>query len=140
VHKDRHPVLTEIEGLFLRWIAATGLVFATYNPSEFCYVHWAQNSTMDNAPYVIFVGLILAVGFAIFFRAIRHSLGLVGLALVLALLGSGIWSLTHLGLIDFGNHSTRVYVVLISLATTMAIGLDWSILRRRISGQVDVEN
>lgn len=140
MHKDRHPVLTEIEGLFLRWIAAIGLVFGAYNPSKLCYVHWVRSSTMDDAPYVIFVGLVLLIGFTIYFRAMRHSIGFMGLGLLLALLGSGIWSLSHLGLIDLSNHSTRVYALLTVLATAMAIGLDWSILRRRISGQVDVEN
>lgn len=137
---EPHPVLSELEGLFLRWLAALALVFGTYNPSQFNYVQWLRHSSMDRAPYLIFVGLMLLIGFAVFLRATWHSIGPLGLALIVTLLGSALWSLASLGLVDLSDHGVLTYVVLVALASVMAIGLDWSIIRRRLSGQLDVEN
>lgn len=139
-HPVSHPVLTELEGLFLRWLAALAIIFGTYNPSNFCFVHWLRNATMAEAPYLLFVALVLLVGFAVFLRATWHSVGPWGLLLVVTLFGSAIWSLSSLGILDLTDHTVLTNAVLLVLASVMAIGLDWSIIRRRISGQLDVES
>ncbi len=135
-----HPILSDIEGFFLRWLAAVALVFGTYNPSKFNYIAWLRHMNMEQLPYLIFTGLLILIGFAIFFRATWHSIGIWGISLLILLFGSAIWSLSHLGVIDLSNHGVLTYVVLFTLATVMTIGLDWSIIRRQISGQIDVED
>lgn len=136
----QHPVLSNLEGFFLRWIAATALVFATYNPSHFHYLYWLKHADYESAPFLVFTGLVLLIGYAIFLRATWHSIGLWGILLASTLIGSLIWSLAHLKLLDFSNHNVLIYSVMLTIATIMAIGLDWSILRRTLTGQVDVES
>jgi len=136
---DAHPVLSIVEGFFLRWLAAIALVFGTYNPTEYCYLSWVRQADKQQLPYMIFIGLLIVMGYAIFFRAAKQSLGLWGVGLLVLFFGSAIWSLTHLGVLDLQNHNLFLYVTLLTLATIMSIGLDWSIIRRAISGQLDVE-
>jgi len=136
---DAHPVLSAIEGFFLRWLAAIALVFGTYNPSGYCYVSWVKHASQQQFPYILFVGLLIILGFAIFFRAAKQSLGIWGVGLLIVFFGSGIWSLSHLGILDLTKQNMFVYVTLLTLATIMSIGLDWSIIRRALSGQLDVE-
>ena len=134
-----HPVLSTLEGFFLRWIAAAALVIGTYNPSRLCYIEWMLHADKEQLPYLIFIGILILLGFAVFLRATKHSIGLFGAFLLITLLGSGVWSMAHLGLLDLYNHNVLLYGVELVLATVMAVGLDWSVIRRKLSGQIDVE-
>ena len=48
-----------------------------------------------------------------------------------------VWMLLDIGWLDPNEPQTFVWEVLIVLATIMAIGMSWSIIRRKISGQID---
>ncbi len=128
----------------VRWLAAAALVFATFNPTGWSYFHWIIASGADagagNVPLKILVGLLLLAGFAVYFRATWLSLGLLGIALVVAVFGVFVWLLVDFNLVDVGSPIMIVLVVEIILTIVMGVGMSWSHVQRRLSGQLDVDD
>ena len=127
-----------LKKMLIRWAAALILVFTTYNPTSFNYVRWAMESYSTNLSVVILLGLILFVAYAIFVRATLQSIGKVGIGLVLAVIAVLLWVLYDKGLLDPANGTLMTWIGLIALSFILGLGLSWSIIRRRISGQLDV--
>jgi len=127
-------------GLGLRFITAVLLVCLTWNPTRFNYVRWAMANWSELAPVVFFVGLILLIAFVIFLRATARSLGAVGIILALAVAGSVLWLLFFYELISLTDSTALSWVGLILFSMLLAAGMSWSHLRRRWSGQADMDD
>jgi uncharacterized membrane-anchored protein len=125
---------------FIRLIVALFLVFATYNPSGYSWVHWLQHSENKIDPLIIVAGVLLLIGWVIFLRATARSLGFIGSLLVLLLFGSMLWAMVSYGWLSLDNPSTISWVALTLLALLLAIGISWSHIRRRLTGQLDVDD
>lgn len=126
-------------GIFIRFVVATGLVFATFNPSGYSYYHWVINRGDSSLPLLLIAGLVLLIGWLIFLRATMRSLGLIGVGLVLALLASFVWLAIDFKIISLGTQ-LFTYIVLVICSLVLTIGISWSHIRRRISGQADVDD
>ena len=124
-----------------RLLAALILVLTTYNPGGHSYVHWVGSAMDGNGLAAVhyFFGVVLLVGWTIFLVATRRSLGTLGTVLGAALIGTGVWLLSQLGLIHADSTRAITWLALISLATLLAIGLSWSHIWRRLSGQLEVD-
>lgn len=127
-------------GLGLRFITALLLVCLTWNPTRFNYVRWAMANWPELAPVVFFVGLVLLIAFVIFLRATARSLGAVGIILALAVAGSILWLLFFYELISLTDSTALSWVGLILFSMILAAGMSWSHLRRRWSGQADMDD
>jgi uncharacterized membrane protein len=125
----------------LRWAAAVVLVLATYNPSGKSYFHWAKAAFAGEGlePVHYFIGVVLLAGWTIFIIATERSLGALGSIIGAALVGTGIWLLVDIGLLRAESMNTITWLALIALATLLAIGLSWSHIWRRLSGQLEVD-
>ena len=128
------------KSLLIRWGIALVLVLLTYNPTSFNFVRWAMNTENGSLPVVVLSGLVLAVGYIIFFRATFRSIGIVGILIVAALVGAFLWVLYSWGWISLDNPGLLTWIGLIALSFIMGVGLSWSIIRRRLSGQLDVDD
>jgi hypothetical protein len=128
------------ESLGIRFIVAALLVFATYNPSGYSYYAWLRNTLPSITPLVAFSGIVLIILWAIFLRATMRSLGPLGLILAIAFFGTLIWMLMDWNLVSVHSAQAIAYIVLFGLAVVLAIGVSWSHIRRRISGQLDVDD
>ncbi len=126
-------------GFFIRWISAFILLVVTYNPSFWSYSTWVGENYSTNLPVAVLVGLVLIAGYLVFLRATLNSIGIVGMVLILALVGALLWVLFSQGLLTFGNYTFNAWVVIIALSLVLAVGMYWSVLWRRMSGQVDVD-
>lgn len=132
-------------GIAARTLAALVLVFATYNPERVSYWHWAVaplrggEPTSGPASLKFLVGLALLGGWAIFLNATRRSIGMGGALLVMAISGGLVWLLIDFGLVSAGSARGITYVVLICTALLLAVGMNWSHLSRKLSGQVDMD-
>lgn len=124
----------------LRWAFAFVLLVATFNPTEWNYVRWATDNYSSQTPLVLFFGLILAIGYIIYLRATLRSIGAFGMLLVAALVGSLVWVLQDLGLLSLENRSVQVWLGILALSIILGVGLSWSIIRKRLSGQVDMDD
>ena len=122
-----------------RWLFALALVIGTYNPTGYSYVHWVSASVSELEPLTALVSLLLLISWFIFLRASFQSLGLIGLALWAAVFACLIWLLIDIGLFSLESGSALVWFVLIVLSLTLATGMSWSHIRRRLTGQVDVD-
>lgn len=129
-----------LSGIVKRYLIAFGLVVLSWNPSPVNYYRWAVNQWNDLMPVVVFVGLVLLIGWIIFLRATMRSLGLFGIGLAVALAGVILWMIIYYDLIDPTNSSVLGWVLLTLFAAILTAGMSWSHLRRRWSGQADVDD
>ena len=124
-----------------RLLAALALVLVTFNPSGHSYIHWIKDAFSGEGLQAVhfFVGIVLLVGWSIFVIATSRSLGTFGTIVSVALIGTGIWLLTDIGIIKVGSATAVTWLVLIALAMLLAVGLSWSHIWRRLSGQLEVD-
>ncbi|MEL6570695.1 MAG: DUF6524 family protein [Pseudomonadota bacterium] len=127
-------------GFLIRWILALALLAATYNPTEWNYVRWAMTGLEAQLPLIVLGGLLLFIGYIIYLRATIRSIGLFGMILILAVAGTLIWVAFDFGWLDLSDPSFNTWLGLLVLSIVLAVGLSWSIVRRRISGQADVDD
>lgn len=128
-----------LESFFIRLFFAFILVFASYNPSGYSFYDWMRIALETGfEPLMAFAGIILLIGWVVYIRATISSLGLTGLILAFAFFGTLLWMVIDWGIVPVDSIQTITYIVLSLLSMVLAIGMSWSHLRRRMSGQVDV--
>lgn len=125
---------------FLRWFIAFLLLAATLNPTDLNYIRWSMANYDTNLPLVVLFGLLLLIGYVIYLRATLRSIGLFGMLLVLALVGTILWTLRYYGLFDLSDPKLATWIGIFALSLVLGTGLSWSIIRRRLSGQVDMDD
>ena len=129
----------------IRLLFAAILVFASYNPVQtYSYYHWALQPLIQSFESFSvlkgFLGVILLIGWTIFLRATFRSLGFFGTLLAIAFFSLLIWLLVDRGWIGLENQTTLTWLVLVGLCGVLAAGISWSHIRRRITGQLDVDD
>jgi hypothetical protein len=127
----------DVSSFLLRFGVSLVLVFLTYNPSGFSWVGWLFSD--KPMVYQVATGVALAIGWVIFLRATWNSLGAVGTMLATAFFAVIIWLLIEWGLLALGSGSTFQWVFLFILSGVLAVGMSWSHLRRRMTGQYDTD-
>lgn len=123
---------------FIRLGAALVLVFVTYNPSGWSYYGWVSESG-DFDIYIALGGVVLLIGWAIFLRATMRSLGAFGTLLAVLFFSLLIWVVIDLFNIPSENLNLLIYLFLTGLAGVLSAGISWSHIRRRMTGQLDVD-
>jgi len=126
-------------GFFMRLLAAAVLVFSTYNPSGKSYYHWVTDNPPNFNPMMALAGIVLIIGWTIFLRATGRSLGAFGLILAAAFFGTLLWILIDWDIVPTDSVKAITYIALVILSGILAIGISWSHIRRRMTGQVDVD-
>ena len=127
-------------GFVIRWVFAFVLLTATYNPTDWNYVRWSMANADTNLSVTVLLGLILFVGYIIYLRATLRSIGIFGMILILAVVGTLLWVLYDQGFINLDNPTVNTWIGIVALSIVLAVGLSWSIVRRRLSGQADVDD
>jgi hypothetical protein len=125
-----------------RFITTLLLVIVTYNPSGYSYFHWLRGAPGGSGlgPEHFVVGVALVIGWSILLVATYRSLGIIGLALGAALLCGIVWFFVDLGLLSLESFSVVTWIVLVCLAALLSVGLSWSHVWRRITGQLEVDD
>jgi hypothetical protein len=127
-------------GFLVRWLFAFVLLAATYNPTDWNYVRWSMANVDTNLSMTVLFGLVLFVGYIIYLRATLRSIGVFGMILILAVVGTLLWVLFDQGFISLDNPTVNTWIGIVALSVVLAIGLSWSIVRRRLTGQTDVDD
>ncbi|MDX8348280.1 DUF6524 family protein [Cognatiyoonia sp. IB215446] len=127
-------------GFLIRWVFAFVLLAATYNPTAWNFVRWSLDNYETNLSMTVLFGLILLVGYIIYLRATLRSIGVFGMVLILAVVGTLLWVLFDQGVISLDNPTVNTWIAIVALSIVLAIGLSWSIVRRRLTGQTDVDD
>ena len=120
------------------------LVYGTWNPSGQSFYHWAIapffSGTLEIGPVKVLVALLLLAGWVVVIQATRRSLGLGGTVLLMAIFGAFVWLLIAKGGV-FQPHSTTTlsHLGLVAFSLLLAIGMSWAMVRRKLTGQVEVD-
>ena len=84
--------------------------------------------------------LIVLLALWIFFvRTTLLALGAVGVTLLVALFAAIVWWMVSQGWLDLGNRQALSWIVLTVLGVLLGVGMSWSHVRRRVSGQASVD-
>lgn len=126
-------------GVFVRIAFAVALVLLTFNPSGYSFYHWSLGPPPGITALKAFAGVVLLIGWVICLRTAFVSLGILGLVLGVALLGTLVWLLVDARLIDASSTSSMTWIALVIAGVVLGIGLSWSLVRARTTGQVEVD-
>ena len=124
----------------MRWLFAFLLLAATYNPTDWNFTRWVMASGGDMMSVAVLGSLLLIVGYIIYLRATMRSIGPIGMLLVLGLVGALLWVAFDLGWMNFENPTANTWIALVAGSFVLGIGLSWSHVRRRLSGQADMDD
>jgi Family of unknown function (DUF6524) len=126
-------------GILLRWFGAFALLAATYNPTQWNFTRWAESNWATQMPLTLLLGLLLGVGYMIYIGATLRSIGAFGIILVAAIVGALVWVLIDYNILTLQNPQLNLWLGIFALSVVLGIGLSWSIIRQRISGQATVD-
>jgi hypothetical protein len=126
-------------GVLARLVAALAVVLLTYNPTGYSFYHWAMRDFANLTAVKAFFGALLLVGWVICIRVAFTSLGAIGLVLSALVLGTLVWVLADYGILNPDRPSLLSWISLIIIGIILGIGLSWSLLRTRVTGQVEVD-
>ncbi len=127
------------DSFIVRFVFAVVIVFATYNPEGVSYFNWVYDALPDFTVLKAFVGVILLIGWIILIRATLGSIGFIGVILAAAFFGLAIWLVVDVFGLSTDNSRVITYIVEIMLASVLSVGVSWSHVRRRITGQIDTD-
>lgn len=134
-------------GFLLRLLFAWMLVYATYNPEGYSYYHWLQASLNHPETGLLganalkfLAGILLLTGWVVYANATRNSLGIFGVVLILSLCGGVVWLFAEMDLFNPNNIRAIVHSTEIAVSLVLAMGMSWSHISRRLSGQIDIED
>ncbi len=128
-------------GSFLwRWLFALVLVIGTYNPTPYSFITWTLSGESSFGPVIALAGLMLLILWVIFLRATFRSLGVIGIILGAALFACLVWLFIDLGWVSLDSAHALTWVALVLASLLLAAGMSWSHIRKRLTGQIDVDD
>jgi hypothetical protein len=125
--------------LLWRMAFAFALVFLTVNPTGNSYYHWLADGFPRVQPLEVVAGIALLGLWIFFVRSTLLALGGLGVTLLLGFFAAVVWWAVSRGWLELGNRSAMSWIVLSVLALLLGIGMSWSHIRQRISGQSSVD-
>ncbi|MDZ7747750.1 MAG: DUF6524 family protein [Halofilum sp. (in: g-proteobacteria)] len=128
------------DSLGWRFALALAVVFASYNPSGWSFWHWAAAEPLSPTPLKGIAGVVLLIGWVVLLRATLRSLGGFGILLAAALFGCVVWGLLHWGVVPRGSTEVIRWLAQLVVVAVLTAGVSWSHVRRRISGQYDMDD
>ena len=126
-------------GVALRVVLALVLVLATFNPSGWSFYHWISAAPTGITAVKAFAAVLLLIGWLVCLRTAYVALGLIGAVLLAALLATVVWMLIDYHVIDVAGRSTLIWIGLAIAGIVLGLGLSWSLIRARATGQVEVD-
>ena len=129
-----------VGGFLGRWLFALLLVLGTYNPSGYSYVTWILAEGTEFGPIIAIVGILLLIGWIFFVKTTFDALGWLGVILGGALFAAIIWLLIDIGLISMESTGALAWLSLIVISLILAVGMAWSHVKRRLTGQINVDD
>ena len=130
-------------GFLYRFVAALVLVLLTFNPTGHSAWHWigtALGPDADFGPLHLLLIGVLAAGWAVFLIATWRALGGLGSAIAALIVAAIIWLFYDIGLLESNTFSAITWISLVALAAVFAVGVSWSHLWRRVTGQFNVDD
>jgi hypothetical protein len=128
-----------IGGVLWRVAFSLLLVYLTFNPSGNSYFHWLADGFPSITPAKAIAGLLLLGAWVFFVHSTFNALGGLGVGLLVALFGCIVWWMVSRGWLSIADRASMAWVVLGIVGIVLGIGMSWSIIRQKISGQASVD-
>lgn len=125
-------------GMLVRIVLAIALVVATWNPAGISYVQWALIDTSAFNASKALVGVLLLGAWLMCIRATWVSLGALGVVFVAIAIAAFVWWLISMGVVAT-DQTTLQWIVLVAVGVVLGLGMGWSLLRQKATGQVEVD-
>ncbi|MDQ3138145.1 MAG: DUF6524 family protein [Gemmatimonadota bacterium] len=132
--------------MLMRILGALLLVYATFNPTGRSYFHWVLapligvgEPTGSSTALKFLVGVVLVIGWVVVLQATRRSIGLTGAFLALALCAGLIWLLVEQHVVSPAGSAAIAHIALVAIGLVLGVGMSWSFLSRRLTGQIDTD-
>jgi len=125
-------------GMLVRILFAVILVVATWNPAGVSYVEWALIDTSTFDATKALVGVLLLAGWIMAVRATWVSLGLMGVVLAAVVIGVFVWWLISIGIVATDGRGF-LWIMLVAIGVVLGIGMGWSLVRAKATGQVETQ-
>ena len=129
----------DVMGLLWRLVFAMALVLLTFNPTGHSYYHWLADGFPSVQPAEAVAGIALLIAWVFFVRSTLAAIGTLGLVLMAAFFASVVWWVVSKGWLDVGDRRAMAWVVLVAVGLVLGVGMSWSHIRRRLSGQAAVD-
>lgn len=126
-------------GVVLRIVFAVALVLLTFNPSGYSFYHWVSTPPTGVTALKAFAGVALAIGWLGCLRTAFVALGWIGVILCAALLATFVWLLFDLRVLQADDSVELVWIGLVVVGMILGIGLSWSLIRARTTGQIETQ-
>jgi uncharacterized integral membrane protein len=126
-------------GVIVRIVLAIVLVLATYNPSGHSFYHWLTEPPAGITAIKSLLGVMLLIGWAVSLRTVHVALGSLGVILGIAFLAALAWVFVEQRWLDLDSPTAVAWLALLILGTVLGLGLSWSLIRARLTGQVEVQ-
>jgi uncharacterized membrane protein len=123
-----------------RWIPAFILLSIIYNPTGYSYYHWVADNPNDRWPLKLLIGLVLAIGVFMYLAATYKSLKVHGVIIIIALFAALLAVFHYQFGWTPGDADSWVWIGHLIGATILAVGMSWSGIWRRMTGQVTVDD
>ena len=115
-----------METFLARFAFALLVVGATYNPTRYSLYAWAERTDWQWRPPIVFVGVVLLIGWVICLRLTLRSLGGLGLLLANAFLAALFWLFADWGWLPIESVAAISWLGMVSVAAILAVGMSWS--------------
>jgi Family of unknown function (DUF6524) len=125
-------------GVMQRVALAVAVVLITFNPSGISFYHWLTAAPVGITALKAFAGVGLLVVWVVCLRTAYVALGTVGLVLGCLLLGTFVWVLFDMDVLHAVSSTAMVWIGLIVFGAVLGVGLSWSLIRARTTGQIEV--
>ena len=126
-------------GVFVRVVVAVTLVLVTYNPTGYSFYHWLSAPPGHFTPVKALLGVLLLIGWVVCLRTVYVALGWLGVILGMALLAALAWVFIDNKWIDVAAPTSVAWMALLILGAILGVGLSWSLVRARLTGQIEVQ-
>lgn len=128
------------DSVALRFALALAVVGISWNPTGASFWHWATAQPLTFTPGKGIAAVILLVGWVVLVRATVRSLGGIGMLLAGGLFASLFWGLLYWGVLPSGNFAVLQWLGVLLIGFILTAGVCWSHIRRRLSGQYDMDD
>lgn len=126
-------------GVVVRVVLAVAVVLATFNPSGTSLYHWLAEPPIGLTAVKALSAVALLIAWVICLRTAYVALGGLGLILGCLLLGSFVWVLFDMDVLHDIERGTVIWIGLIAFGSVLGLGLSWSLIRARTTGQIEVD-
>jgi hypothetical protein len=118
-------------GVLGRFALALLVAGATYNPTRYSYYVWAKSTGWQWRPLIVFVGVVLLIGWVVCLRATLRSIGGLSLLLANAFFAAFFWLLADWGWLPIDDVAAISWIGLFTVSAILAVGMSWPLRGRR---------